>query len=231
MAASSAAARLPMPAHHQIKRCVTRERGVLVFSAPELSAPRSSLRVQILDVLSLQIVSGYTRDPNGRLLLESQPALAAGRSWSLARAAQLIRDDVRPHRWVALHQDHCAWGLFWAGGGLQHCRALQTGRLGEAELSSALVPATAESLLQRVLDFDWPSSFPAPDCSTARPAGPGRAVRRPQPSPWRIVAWTSMAWLAVLGLTVAGLLSVLERQDRQLERLQQQQRNAVSAER
>lgn len=50
-------------------------------------------------------------------------------------------------------------------------------------------------------------------------------------SPWRIVAWTSMAWLAVLGLTVAGLLSVLERQDRQLERLQQQQRNAVSAER
>ena len=52
-----------------------------------------------------------------------------------------------------------------------------------------------------------------------------------QPSPWRIVAWTSMAWLAVLALTVAGLLSVLERQDRQLERLQQQQRNAVSAER
>ena len=63
--------------------------------------------------------------------------------------------------------------------------------------------------------------------START---GFGVHGVPASPWRIVTWTSAAWLAMLGLTVAGLLSVLERQDRQLELLQQQ-RNAVSAER
>ncbi|MEB3202318.1 MAG: hypothetical protein VKK05_05820 [Synechococcus sp.] len=53
-------------------------------------------KVQIIDVLSLQVVTGYTRDPQGRLLMESQSSVAAGRSWSLAKAAQLIRKDARP---------------------------------------------------------------------------------------------------------------------------------------
>ena len=63
-------------------------------------------------------------DPQGRLLLQAQASVAAGRNWSIAKAAQLIRNDVRPHRWVALQVDKYAWGLFWAGGGLQRCREL-----------------------------------------------------------------------------------------------------------
>ncbi|MFO8239174.1 MAG: hypothetical protein R6U00_13170 [Prochlorococcaceae cyanobacterium] len=34
--------------------------------------------MQILDVFSLRVVAGYTRDPQGRLLLEVQPSLAGG---------------------------------------------------------------------------------------------------------------------------------------------------------
>ncbi len=110
-----------MPTNVQMKRCIARERGALVFWSPDVAQRRPGARMQVLDVFSLQVATGYTRDPQGRLLLEAQPSLAAGRSWSLARAAQLIRNDVRPHRWVALQQDRRAWGLFWAGGGLQHC--------------------------------------------------------------------------------------------------------------
>ena len=35
--------------------------------------------------------------PRGRLLLHSAPSVAEGRSWSLAKAAQLIRNDARPN--------------------------------------------------------------------------------------------------------------------------------------
>lgn len=79
---------------------------------------RPGNKVQIIDVFSLQVVTGYIRDPQGRLLLQSQPSVAAGRSWSLSKASQLIRNDARPHRWVALRLNKHACGLFWAGGGL-----------------------------------------------------------------------------------------------------------------
>jgi hypothetical protein len=113
-----------MPTNVQMKRCIARECGALVFWSPDAAQRQPAARMQILDVFSLQVATGYTRDPQGRLLLEAQPSLTAGRSWSLAKTAQLIRNDVRPHRWVALQQDRRAWGLFWAGGGLQHCREL-----------------------------------------------------------------------------------------------------------
>jgi hypothetical protein len=45
----------------------------------------------------------------------------------MAKAVQLIRSDARSRRWVALQLDKRAWGLFWAGGGLQRCRALLEG--------------------------------------------------------------------------------------------------------
>jgi hypothetical protein len=136
------------------------------------------------------VATGYTRDPQGRLLLAAQPSLAEGRSWSLAKAAQLIRNDARPHRWVALQQDRSAWGLFWAGGGLQHCREL---------------------LLD--LEVEQPRSG-----SVSRPAKPLSPLARAI-NPWKVMAWTSLAWLTVLSITVAGFLAVLERQGRQLELL------------
>ena len=169
-------------------------------------------KVQIIDVFSMQVVTGYTRDPQGRLLLESQPSVAAGRSWSLAKAAQLIRNDARPHRWVALQLDKRAWGLFWAGGGLQHCRELLSQQVPASDISSALVAATPEALLRLVLDLgtDLPSPTHSPAAKPANDQHKGL---------WRIIAWTSLAWLTVLGVTVAGFLTALERQDRKLELL------------
>jgi len=208
-----------MPTNVQMKRCIAPERGALVFWSPDAAQRRPGARMQILDVFSLQVATGYTRDPQGRLLLEAQPSLAAGRSWSLARAAQLIRNDVRPHRWMALQQDRRAWGLFWAGGGLQHCRELLAAQAGGAELSppqesSSLVPVTPEALLRVLLDLE--AEQPGTGRGS-RPTGPWRPGRAS--NPWRVAAWTSLGWLTVLGITVAGFLAVLERQDRQLELL------------
>jgi hypothetical protein len=203
-----------MPTNTRMESCLAEERGAMVFWSPEVQQRKPGSKVQIIDVFSLQVVTGYTRDPQGRLLLEAQPSVAAGRSWSLAKAAQLIRNDARPHRWVALQLDKRAWGLFWAGGGLQHCRDLLVAQVSEAEACSALVPVTPEALLRLVLDLE------AERAVAAGSAKPAAAWRRVQPvSPWRVAAWTSLAWMAVLGITVVSFLSVLERQDRKLELL------------
>jgi hypothetical protein len=140
-----------MPINTRMESCLADERGAMVFWSPEVQQRKPGSKVQIIDVFSLQVVTGYTRDPQGRLLLESQPSVAAGRSWSLAKAAQLIRNDARPHRWVALQLDKRAWGLFWAGGGLQHCRELLSQQVPASDISSALVAATPEALLRLVL--------------------------------------------------------------------------------
>ncbi|PSB39466.1 hypothetical protein [Aphanothece minutissima] len=113
-----------MPTNRRTAHCITREGGVLVFRAPEALPCNTSDRVQIIDVFALQVASGSRRTLLACRVLETQPTLAAARTWSLAEAAQLIRHDPRPHRWVVLQLDRRAWGLFWAGGGLQHCREL-----------------------------------------------------------------------------------------------------------
>ncbi|MFO8239153.1 MAG: hypothetical protein R6U00_13065 [Prochlorococcaceae cyanobacterium] len=125
----------------------------------------------------------------------------AGCCWSLAKAAQLIRNDVHPHRWVALQQDRRAWGLFWAGGGLQHCRDLFVSQAGEAEtasgpMTSALVPVTPEALLRVLLDLEAEQPIAGHASRPTRRWQQGRSA-----NPWKLVAWTSLAWLAVLGVT------------------------------
>jgi hypothetical protein len=208
-----------MPTNSQTDSCIATERGALVFWAPPPSPRRQGTKVQIIDVFSLQVATGYTRDPQGKLLLESQPSVAAGRSWTLAKAAQLIRNDARPHRWVALELNKRAWGLFWAGGGIQRCREVLAERISETEACSALVPATPEALLRLMLDLE--PQGPATN-GPHRWRVPGPAVDRTPwtgPPPWTVVAWTSLAWMAVLGLTVAGFLGALERQDRKLDLL------------
>ena len=208
-----------MPVNTQTESCISREGGALVFWAPGREPKRQGSRVQIVDVFALQVATGYTRDPQGRLLLEAQPSLAEGRSWSLAKATQLIRNDARPHRWVALQQNKHAWGLFWAGGGLQRCRELLADQVSEAEACTALVPATPEALLRLVLDLE-PGTPAATKRRPWRRAATADAVFSPSSrNPWKLVAWTSLAWMAVLGITVAGFLGVLERQDRKLELL------------
>jgi hypothetical protein len=201
-----------MPTNTRMESCLAEERGAMVFWSPDVQQRKPGSKVQIIDVFSLQVVTGYTRDPQGRLLLESQPCLAAGRSWSLAKAAQLMRNDVRPHRWVALQLNKQAWGLFWAGGGLQRCRELLSKQVPPSDISSALVAATPEALLRLVLDLGADQFSPI-QSPAAKPANDHHK------GAWRIIAWTSLAWLTVLGVTVASFLTALERQDRKLELL------------
>lgn len=204
-----------MPVNLLTDACITRVRGALVFWTPASShleggvtrsRPRLHGRVQIVDVFSLEVVSGYSRDPQGRLLLHSATSVAEGRSWSLAKAAQLIRNDARPHRWVALQMHNRAWGLFWAGGGLQRCREELAPKLGYAEASSALVPVSAEQVLDLVLSSDRSTSIPG------RLGGD-----LPQQSILQWVALTSGVWLVILLVISGGFLFQLERQDRKLD--------------
>jgi hypothetical protein len=210
-----------MPTNHQTDSCISTERGALVFWAPPPSPRRQGTKVQIIDVFSLQVATGYTRDPQGKLLLEAQPSVAAGRSWTLAKASQLIRNDARPHRWVALELNKRAWGLFWAGGGIQRCREVLSERISKTEACSALVPATPEALLRLMLDLE-PQDQSAGAAQRWRvPGSTGPSAHWAGPNPWKLVAWTSMAWMVVLGITVAGFMGALERQDRKLELLLQ----------
>ena len=202
-----------MPSNIQMEGCIKAERGALLFCSPKERQRGQSSKVQIIDVFALQVVTGYCRDPHGRLLLESQPSLAAGRNWSIAKAAQLIRNDARPKRWVALQVDKYAWGLFWAGGGLQRCRELLEKDAITIDNQSALVPASPEALLRLVLDLqtgaknEEDNSIPIPI----------RTARYQQNNQLKVIAYTSIVWLCVLLVTVAGFIKILDRQDQKLE--------------
>ena len=208
-----------MPVNLLTEACICRVREAMVFWSPSSARlqqgtsqaqaqPRLHGRVQIVDVFSLEVATGYSRDPHGRLLLHAAPSVAQGRSWSLAKAAQLIRNDARPHRWVALQMDNRAWGLFWAGGGLQRCREQLAAEGGHADASSALVPVSAEKVLDLVLSNDRSTSS----------HGPLRADLSQQ-SILKWVGLTSAVWLVILALISAGFLHQLERQDRKLDLL------------
>ena len=202
-----------MPSNIQMEGCIRAERGALLFCSPKERQRGQSSKVQIIDVFALQVVTGYCRDPQGRLLLESQPSLAAGRNWSIAKAAQLIRNDARPKRWVALQVDKYAWGLFWAGGGLQRCRELLEKDAITIDNQSALVPASPEALLRLVLDLQT-GATKQDDNEIPIPI---RTARYQQNNQLKVIAYTSIVWLCVLLITVAGFMYILDRQDRKLE--------------
>ncbi len=203
-----------MAENQHVKDCLRRRGGALLFMAPEWSEAQRAVPCQIVDVFALQVVTGYIRDPQGKLLLEAHPSVAAGRSWSVAKAAQLVRNDARPERWVVLQRDNRAWGLFWAGGGLHRCRQELVESSGSQALSSAIVPVTPEAVLRLVLDLETSDTAPAKarQAVVPPPAVAGTGVLK-------AVLWTSLAWLAVLALTAAGFLGVLREQDRKLELL------------
>ena len=208
-----------MPINVQTKNCIQIDRGAIIFWSPKESKRKPSTKVQIIDVLALQVATGYIRDPRGRLLLEAEPTVTSGRTWTMAKAAQLIRNDARPSRWVALQFDKSAWGLFWAGGGLHRCRELLTDRLNNSDGCTDLVPATPEALLIRLLELEHYEQSLEKKKKTVLPViGPWNSE---QINPWKLAAWTSLAWLAVVCLTVSGFLVVLQRQDQKLELLLQ----------
>ena len=208
-----------MAVNYLAEACISTVREVLVFWSPQMarldgSTPRVTPTlhdsVHIVDVFSLEVATGFSRAPHGRLLLRSEPSLAAARSWSLAKAAQLIRNDVRPQRWVALHHNNRAWGMFWAGGGLQLCRERLAAEVKGADGCSAMVPVGAEQVLALVLNTAviTPDSMPTTQMS--------RVLRRRDV---QLVAFTSLGWLIVLLLVVAGFHNALEQQNRKLELL------------
>ena len=206
-----------MPSNIQIEGCITKERGALLFYSPKEKQRYPGAKVQIIDVFNLQVVTGYIRDPHGKLLLQAQASVAAGRNWSIAKAAQLIRNDVRPHRWVALQVDKYAWGLFWAGGGLQRCRELFEKDATLSDNKSALVPASPEALLRLVLDLQTGANVSEHD-SGAMPA-PLRSAGNPLASQWKLLIYSSIVWFSILLITITAFVVALEKQDRKLELL------------
>jgi len=204
-----------MPSNIQMEGCIRAERGALLFCSPKERQRGLTSKVQIIDVFALQVVTGYCRDPQGRLLLEAQPSLAAGRNWSIAKAAQLIRNDARPKRWVALQVDKYAWGLFWAGGGLQRCRELLEKDAITINNQSALVPASPEALLRLVLDLQTGAT----DLNSAAMPAPLRAAGNPLAIQWKLLIYSSIAWFSILLITITAFVIALEKQDRKLELL------------
>jgi len=168
-----------------------------LFMAPSWTPDQKGVKVQIVDVFALRLATGYEKDPTGRLLLQSEESVAQGRSWSLAKACQLVRNDAAPHRWVVLHRHKKAWGLFWAGGGLDLCRD-ELGKQGGAEVAGAIVPATPEALLRLVLAMEDPEDAAVLQARANKSKSRGKSIAAQTGFPWRAVAITSLAWLVVL---------------------------------
>ena len=166
--------------------------------APSWTPDQKGVKVQILDVFALRLATGYEKDPTGRLRLQSEESLAQGRTWSLDKACQLVRNDSHPHRWLVLHRHKKAWGLFWAGGGLDLCRD-ELGRQAGAAVAGAIVPATPEALLRLVLALDEPRDTDKEWTDKhKKEKRRGKSIAAQTGFPWRAIAITSSIWLVVL---------------------------------
>ena len=166
--------------------------------APGWLPDQKGVKVQIVDVFALRLATGYEKDPAGRLLLKSEESVAQGRTWSLAKACQLVRNDAAAQRWVVLHRHKKAWGLFWAGGGLDLCRD-ELGKLAGTEVFAAIVPATPEALLRLVLELDEPSNIDTEWTDKhKKEKRRGKSIAAQTGFPWRAIAITSSIWLVVL---------------------------------
>ena len=191
--------------------------------APTWNPDQKGVKVQIIDVFALELATGYEKDPEGRLLLSSEPSVSAGRTWSLAKACQLVRNDKRPHSWVVLHRNKKAWGLFWAGGGLNQCRDELAKAMGSEASSSAIVPATPEALLRLILTLEEPEVEPVLSSKTNKQKKTGEEELSPDLGkaalPWRAVGLTSAVWLTALVVLSVSLTSQIQRQDQLLQQI------------
>ena len=212
-----------MPDNTLTRDCLHRVGGAQLFMAPTWNPDQKGAKVQIIDVFALELATGYDKDPEGRLLLSSEPSVSAGRSWSLAKACQLVRNDKRPHRWVVLHRHRTAWGLFWAGGGLNQCRDELTKLLGSEASTSAIVPATPEALLRLILTLEEPEAEPVliTKIKKVKKSSDEEEIpdRGQSAFPWRVVALTSAVWLTALVVLGVSLTSQIQRQDQRLQEL------------
>jgi hypothetical protein len=187
--------------------------------APTWTPDQKGVKVQIVDVFALKLATGYEKVPAGRLLLQSEESVSAGRTWSLAKACQLVRNDANPSRWVVLHRHKKAWGLFWAGGGLDQCRDELSKVLGAEVTSSAIVPATPEALLRLVLSMEEPVDEAVLKPSTTKRKGNRKSIAAQTGFPWRAVAITSLAWLVLLSGISAYSVFQLQQQSELIRQL------------
>ena len=211
-----------MPDNNLTPDCLHRVGGAQLFMAPTWNPDQKGVKVQIIDVFALELATGYDKDPEGRLLLSSEPSVSAGRTWSLAKACQLVRNDKRPHRWVVLHRHKKAWGLFWAGGGLNQCRDELTKQLGSEASSSAIVPATPEALLRLILTLEEPEAEPVliTKIKKVKKSSDEEVIPdRGQAFPLRAVVLTSAVWLTALVVLGVSLTSQIQRQDQRFQQL------------
>ena len=211
-----------MPDNTLTPDCLHRIGGAQLFMSPTWTPDQKGVKVQIVDVFALELATGYSKDPEGRLLLSSEPSVSSGRTWSLAKACQLVRNDRRPERWVVLHRHKKAWGLFWVGGGLDQCRAALTAAMGVEQTGGALVPATPEALLRLILTLEEPEAEPVLITKIKKEKKASEEEEqtiREQGFPWKAVAITSAVWLAALGVLGASLTNQLQQQDQRLQQL------------
>ena len=190
--------------------------------SPTWNPGQKGVKVQIIDVFALELATGYVKDPEGRLLLSSEPSVSAGRTWSLAKACQLVRNDKSPHRWVLLHRHKKAWGLFWAGGGLNQCRDELTRQIGSEASTSSIVPATPDALLRLILTLEEPETEPVLSNKNKKQKKTDEDQLSPDRGPafpMRAVALTSAVWLTVLVVLGVSLTSQIQRQDQRLQQL------------
>lgn len=214
-----------MPDNTLTPDCLHRIGEAQLFMPPSWNPVQKGVKVQIIDVFALELVTGYDKDPEGRLLLSSEPSVSAGRTWSLAKACQLVRNDKHPHRWVVLHRHKKAWGLFWAGGGLNQCRDELAKQMGSEASRSSIVPATPEALLRLILTLEELYAEPVLSSKTNKQKksfDKELSPDRGQAFPMRAVALTSAIWLTAIVVLGVSLTSQIQRQDQRLQQLIEQ---------
>jgi hypothetical protein len=106
-----------MPVNLLTEACISKVRDALVFWSPASahldaglprSRPRLHGRVQIVDVFSLEVVSGYSRDPQGRLLLWEQDAGGSNPSTPIhSRASGRWRPAAASDLWLQTRPFDC----------------------------------------------------------------------------------------------------------------------------
>jgi hypothetical protein len=182
--------------------------------APAWTPDQKGVKVQIVDVFALKLATGYEKDPTGRLLLQSEESVSTGRTWSLAKACQLVRNDANPNRWVVLHRHKKAWGLFWAGGGLDQCRDELSKLLGSEATSSAIVPATPEAILQLVLALEEPQETPKQSPKEKKPPITSQGDHLQSQLLIKAIGITSLLWLCVVvgSITYGSFISSQQNQ-------------------
>lgn len=185
--------------------------------SPGWTADQKGVKVQIVDVFALRLATGYDKDPTGRLRIQAEPSVSQGRTWSLAKACQLIRNDANPHRWVVLHRHKKAWGLFWAGGGLELCRE-ELSKVAGSQAQGAIVPATPDALLRLILAMEEPDSDPVLR-SNGNGDIPFRSENKGQSPPWKMIAIASLSGALISLILAIVSTSLAFRQQEQIRLL------------